>query len=140
MVRESRGRREDHSAGVTGAIQQQLDEKPHPVRSEGGATERHCVLCKEEGRENETARDMVTIRLRSGGEARKVAVCSAHLKSLGEATSSSYVVDDQPRGFPNRGSARPRSYVPGQRKDGDIGRTMRKAERYGRTQRGRLGQ
>lgn len=102
--------------------------------------ERHCVLCREEGKPSETARDMVTIRPRSGGEPRRVAVCSAHIKSLGDAATSPYVVDDQARGFPNRGSARPRVYVPGERKGGDVARTMRKAERYGRTQRGRLGQ
>jgi hypothetical protein len=101
--------------------------------------ERHCVLCKEEGRPNETAHDMVTIRPRSGGASRKVAVCLAHVKSLGEPTSS-YVVAEPDRVFPTRGSARPRTYVPGKKNNGDLPRTMRKAERYGGTQRGRLGE
>ena len=101
--------------------------------------ERHCVLCKEEGKLNETAHDMVTIRPRSGGEPRKVAVCIAHVKSLGEPTSP-YVVAELERSFPTMGAARPRTYVPGKRKGGDIPRTMRKSERYGRTQRGRLGE
>jgi hypothetical protein len=140
MVSESRRRREDNSGGLAGAVQQQLDEMPpYTIRSEGGANERHCVLCREQGKPNETARDMVTIRLRSGGGPRRVAVCSSHVKSLGE-TASPYVVDELPRGFPTSGSARPRAYVPGKRKSGDISRTMRKAERYGKTQRGRLGE
>jgi hypothetical protein len=101
--------------------------------------ERHCVLCKEEGKLNETAHEMVTIRPRSGGEPRKVAVCLSHVKSLGEP-SSPYVVAELARSFPTRGSARPRTYVPGKRKGGDIARTMRKAERYGGTQRGKLGE
>ena len=130
----------DDSAGLTRSIQQQLDGKPpRPIRSEGGVNDRHCVLCKEEGKANETARDMVTIRKRSGGEPRRVAACSAHVKSLGEPTSP-YVVAEPIRGLPTRGSARPRPYVEGKKKDGDISRTIRRVERYGRTQRGRLGE
>ncbi len=139
MDTKSRRRQADLSGGPLGLLKQELDEKPHPVRSEGGVNERHCVLCKEQGRPNETARDMVTITPRSGGEPRKVAVCASHLKSLGESTSP-YVVDATARGFPSRGSARPRTYVPGKRKSGDMVRTIRKAERYGRTERGRLGE
>jgi hypothetical protein len=130
----------DNSAGSAGLVQQQLDEKPpKPIHSEGGVNERHCVLCREEGKPNETAHDMVTIRPRSGGEPRTVAVCLAHIKSLGESASP-YVVAEPVRAFPTRGSARPRTYVPGKRKNGDIPRTIRKAERYGGTQRGRLGE
>jgi hypothetical protein len=140
MSSQSRRWLGDNSAGIAGSVQQQLDEKQgKPIRSEGGVNDRHCLLCKEEGRLNETAHDMVTIRPRSGGETRRVAVCLAHVKSLGEPTSQ-YVVAEPVRGFPTRGSARPRAYVPGKRKSGDIPRTMRKAERYGGTQRGRLGE
>jgi hypothetical protein len=141
MESESRRRQPDNSVGLAGAAQQQPGEarRPHPIRSEGGVNERHCVLCKEEGRPNETAHEMVTIRPRSGGEARKIAVCLSHVRSLGEP-SSPYVVAELARGFPARGSARPRTYVPGKRKGGDIVRTMRKAERYGGTQRGKLGE
>jgi|HubBroStandDraft_6_1064221.scaffolds.fasta_scaffold383607_3 hypothetical protein len=130
----------DNSAGLADAARQQQDEgRPHPIRSEGGVNERHCVLCKEQGKLNETAHEMVTIRPRSGGEPRKVAVCLSHLKSLAEPASP-YVVAELARSFPTRGSARPRTYVPGKRKSGDIARTIRKAERYGGTQRGRLGE
>lgn len=130
----------DSSAGPAGSVQQQLDEKPtKPIHSEGGVNERHCVLCKEEGKPNETSHDMVTIRDREGGEARTVAVCLAHVKSLGEP-SSPYVVAEPVRRFPTRGSDRPRAYVPGKRKSGDIPRNMRQSERYGRTQRGKLGE
>jgi hypothetical protein len=140
METESRRWKPDSSVGLAGAAQQQPDEgPPHPIRSEGGVNERHCVLCKEEGKLNETAHEMVTIRPRSGGEPRKVAVCLSHVKSLGEP-SSPYVVAELARSFPTRGSARPRTYVPGKRKGGDIARTMRKAERYGGTQRGKLGE
>jgi hypothetical protein len=139
MTNDARRNNRDDSAGLAGAVQQQLDERPQPVHSEGGVNDRHCVLCKEEGRPNVTARDMVTIKPRSGGEPRRVAVCSSHVKSLGEPTSP-YVVAELARAFPTRGSARPRTYVPGKRKSGDLPRTMRKAERYGGTQRGRLGE
>jgi len=139
MDSESRRWHADYSVGPAGAVRQQDEKPPNPIRSGGAANERHCVLCKEEGKLNETARYMVTIRPRSGGEPRKVAVCSSHIKSLGETTSP-YVVDELHRSFPARGSARPRTYVPGKRKSGDIPRTMRKAERYGKTQRGRLGE
>ncbi|HVC27483.1 MAG TPA: hypothetical protein VND40_04925 [Nitrososphaerales archaeon] len=135
-----RRRQGDNSAGLAGSVQQQLDEKAtKPIHSEGGVNGRHCVLCKEQGMLNVTAHEMVTIKPRSGGEPRKVAVCSSHVKSLGEP-SSPYLVDELARSFPTRGSARPRAYVPGKRKGGDIPRTMRKTERYGRTQRGRLGE
>jgi hypothetical protein len=140
MGSESRRWHGDKSAGSAGSVQQQLDDKPtKPIHSEGGVNERHCVLCKEDGKLNETAHDMVTIRPRIGGEPRKVAVCLTHIKSLGEPTSP-YVVAEPTRGFPTPGSARPRAYVPGKRKSGDLPRTMRKAERYGGTQRGRLGE
>jgi len=130
----------DNSVGLAGPAGQQTRGKPQrPIHSEGGVNERHCVLCKEEGKPNETAHDMVTIRLRSGGEPRSVAVCLAHVKSLGEP-SSPYVVAEPVRGFPTRGSARPRTYVPGKKTSGDIPRAMRRVERYDRTQRGRLGE
>jgi hypothetical protein len=130
----------DDSVGPAGAVRPPADQRsPDPIHDEGAANERRCVLCKEEGRPNETAHGVVTIRPRSGGEPRKVAVCSFHLEGLGEATSP-YVVDELARSFPTRGSAKPRAYVPGKRKGGDIPRTMRRAERYGRTQRGRLGE
>jgi hypothetical protein len=139
MTEKARNSSRDESAGRAGSVQQQLDERPHTVHSEGGVNDRHCVLCKEEGRPNETARDMVTIRPRSGGEPRRVAICTSHLEGLGEA-SSPWVVAELARTFPTRGSARPRTYVPGKMKNGDIPRTMRKSERYGGTQRGRLGE
>jgi len=140
MGSESRRRRGDDSGGLAGSVQHQLDGKPPtPIHIEGGVNERHCVLCTEEGRPNETAHDVVTIRLRSGGGTRRVAVCLAHVESLAEPTSS-YVVAELVRGFPTRGSARPRTYVPGKRDNRDLPRTMRKAERYGGTQRGRLGE
>jgi hypothetical protein len=139
MDSRSRRTQRDSSAGLTDSTQQQLDEKPQLIRIEGGVNERHCVLCREEGKPNETAREMVTISPRSGGEARRIAICSTHLKSLGEA-GSPHVVTGPGRVFPTRGSARPMAYVPGKKKNGDISRTIRKAERYGRTQRGRLGE
>jgi hypothetical protein len=140
MEAESRRLRLDSSAGLADAAEQAPDEgRPHPIRSQGGVNERHCVLCKEQGMLNETAHEMVTIRPRSGGEQRKVAVCLSHVKSLGDPASP-YVVAELARTFPTRGSARPRTYVPGKRKSGDIARTIRKAERYGGTQRGRLGE
>jgi hypothetical protein len=139
MPKDTSSSTRDESAVLAGSVQQQLDERPHPVHSEGGVNERHCVLCKEEGNPGETARDMVTIKPRSGGASRKIAVCSTHLKSLGEADSP-YVVAELARTFPTRGSARPRTYVPGKRKSGDQPRTMRQNERYGGTQRGRLGE
>lgn len=129
----------DDSAGTAGSAQQQLDEKPKPIHSDGGVNERRCVLCTEEGKPNETAHEMVMIRPRSGGAPRRVALCIAHVKSLGEPESP-YVVAEPDRGFPTRGSARPRTYVPGKRNNSDLPRTMRKAERYGGTQRGRLGE
>jgi hypothetical protein len=140
MESESRRRQQDNSVGLAGLAQQHPDEgRPHPIRSEGGVNERHCVLCKEEGKLNETAHEMVTIRPRSGGEPRKVAVCLSHVESLSEPASP-YVVAELARTFPTRGSARPRTYVPGKRKSGDIARNMRRAERYGGTQRGKLGE
>jgi len=130
----------DDSVGPAGAIRPPADEKlPDPIHGDGAADDRRCVLCKEQGRPNETAHGLVTIRPRSGGEPRKVAVCSFHVRSLGEATSP-YIVDELTPSFPTRGSARSHSYVPGKRKGGDIPRTMRRVERYGRTQRGRLGE
>jgi hypothetical protein len=130
----------DNSAGVAGSIQTQLDDKaPRRIHSEGGANERYCVLCREEGKPNETARDMVTIRPKSGGEPRKVAVCSGHVESLGEPASP-YVVAEPVRVLPTRGSIRPGKHFQGKSVKGDISRGMRKIERYGKTQRGRLGE
>lgn len=117
------------------------DKAPRRTHSEGGANQRYCVLCKEEGKPNETARDMVTIRPRSGGEPRRVALCSNHVESLGEPASPYVVVVvARARGFPTRGSARPGRHIQRKSEKGDINRTMRRVERYGRTQRGRLGE
>jgi hypothetical protein len=136
---ESNRRQADYSGGPDALLQQQLDEKPQPIRSEGGVNERYCALCREQGKPNETAREMITIRPRSGGDPRRVAVCSSHVKGLDETTSP-YVVDAPARAFPKSGSDRPRSHVPGRRKSGDMVRTTRKSDRYGRTERGRFGE
>jgi hypothetical protein len=128
------------SSRIGGSIREQIDDKAQKlIHSEGGVNGRYCVLCKEEGRPNETARDMVTIRPKSGGEQRRVAICSAHLETLGEP-SSPYAVSEPTIGPPTRGSPRAHERIQRKSQTGDISRTLRRVERYGRTQRGRLGE
>jgi len=127
-------------ARIGGSIRQEIDDKAMlRIHSEGGVNERYRVLCNEEGKPNETARDMVTIRPRSGGEPGRVAVCYAHLESLREP-SSPYVVAEPAKGQPARWSPRPRQIDERKSQTGDIGRTLPGVERYGKTQRGRLGE
>jgi hypothetical protein len=137
---EARRSSEDSSSRIGGSITQEVDAKAQRrIHSEGGVNERYCVLCAEEGKPNETSRDMVTIRPRSGGEQRRIAVCSAHLETLGEP-SSPYLVASPTVSLPTRGSPRPHQNVQRKSQTGDISRTLRRVERYGKTQRGRLGE
>ncbi|MDA4112986.1 MAG: hypothetical protein OK474_02970 [Thaumarchaeota archaeon] len=116
-------------------------EAPTRVKSEGGASERFCVLCQEEdGKTNETAHDMVTIRSTAGGKSRMVAVCLAHAESLGKPGSPYEIVTAPVRGVRPRSPVRPSGQIQGKSAKGDISRTLRQTERYGKTQRGRLGE
>jgi hypothetical protein len=111
------------------------------IHSEGGVTERYCVLCREEeGKPNETAHEMVTIRPKIGGKQRRVAVCLVHVASLGKAASPHEVIAEPIRGNRPKGYAQPVEHVQGKSEKGNINRTLRRVERYGRTQRGRLGE
>jgi hypothetical protein len=116
------------------------DKVPRRIRSEGGVSERYCVICKEEGKPNETAHDMVTIRPRTGGKTRRVAVCLVHVDSISKPESPYEVIAEPIRGNRSRGSARQSKHIQRKSEQGDINRTLRLVERYGRTQRGRLGE
>ena len=117
------------------------DKVPRRIHSEGGVGERYCVLCKEEAsKPNETARHMMTIRPRSGGKLRRIAVCLAHADSLDKVTYPYEVIAEPTRGIPTRGSVRPGKHIQRKSEKGDINRTLRRIERYSKTQRGRLGE
>ena len=109
-------------------------------RSESGTTERYCILCKEEGKPSETARDVVTIRPREGGRPMRVALCLAHVEGLGRPGSLYEVVTAPARVIPAKGLARQTIHVEGKSEKGNINRTLRRAERYSKGQRGRLGE
>ena len=117
------------------------DKVPRRIQSEGGVSERYCVLCKEEdGKPNETAHDMVTLRPKSGGKLRRVAVCLLHVDSLGKPGFPYEVIAEPARGNRAKGSVRPGEHVLGKSEKGNINRKLRRVERYSRTQRGRLGE
>jgi len=117
-----------------------VDKVARRARSEGGASERYCVLCKEEGKPGETARDVVTIRPREGGRPMRVALCLAHADGLGRPGSLYEVVAAPARVIPAKGLARQSRHVEGKSEKGNINRTLRRAERYSKGQRGRLGE
>ena len=100
----------------------------------------YCVLCKEEGNPNEMARDVVTIRPRDGGKPRRAALCLAHFVGLGRPGSLYEVAAAPGRAVPAKGLARQRRHVEGKSEQGNINRTLRRAERYSKGQRGRLGE
>jgi hypothetical protein len=111
------------------------------VKSEGGVKDRFCVLCQEEdSKTNETAHDMVTIRSSAGGKSRRVAVCLAHIESLGKPGSQYELVAETVATVRPRSPVRPSRQIQGKSAEGDISRTLRQTERYGKTQRGRLGE
>jgi len=117
-----------------------VDKVSKIARREGGGTESYCVLCKEEGKPNETARDVVTIRPKRGGTLRRVTVCLAHFNGLGKPESTYELVAAPGRGIPAKGLARQSKHVQGKSEKGNINRTLRRAERYSKGQRGRLGE
>jgi hypothetical protein len=116
------------------------DKVPGRAHSESGVGQRYCVLCKEEGKPNETARHMVTIRPKSGGKPREIAVCLGHADSLGKPASPYEVIAEPARGIPSRGSVRPGKHNEEKSEKGDINRTLRRVGRYSKSQRGRLGE
>jgi hypothetical protein len=117
-----------------------VDRVTRRVRGEGSASEGYCVLCKEEGKPSETARDVVTIRPREGGRPMRVALCLAHVEGLGRPGSLYEVVAAPARVIPAKGLARQTMHVEGKSEKGNINRTLRRAERYSKGQRGRLGE
>lgn len=117
-----------------------VDKMARRVRSQVGAVERYCTLCKEEGRPSESARDVVTIRPRGGGKAMRVPLCLAHTEGLGKPGSLYELVIAPARVVPVKGSARQNLHVEGKSEKGDISRTLRVTERYSKGQRGRLGE
>jgi hypothetical protein len=117
-----------------------VDKFPRPVKAERRVTETYCVLCREEGKPNETARDFVTIRPKSGGRQRRIAVCRAHFGTLGDSQSPYEVVAAPARGVSAKGLAREKKHVEGKSERGNINRTLRRAERFSKGQRGRLGE
>ena len=110
------------------------------VRTAGGTGERYCVLCKEEGKPGETAREVVTVRPREGGRPMRLALCLAHLDGLGRPGSLYEAVPPPSRVIPAKGLARQNLHVEGKSEKGNINRTLRRAERYSKGQRGRLGE
>jgi hypothetical protein len=117
-----------------------VNRAPRQTSSEGGAGERYCVLCEEDGKPNEIARNMVTIRPKSGGEPRRVAICLVHVDGLGKPESAYKVVAEPTKAVQPKNSARAGKQSQGKSQRGDINRTLRQTERYGKTQRGRLGE
>ena len=114
-------------------------ELPRHVQGDSPAGERYCALCKGEGHPNETARGIVAIRPREGGRLRKVAVCLNHADKVGKAESP-YELIAQPARSRNPVHGRPANRLQGKTEKGDIKRTLRRVERYSKTQRGRLGE
>ena len=119
---------------------QMVEKAPRRTSGKGGARESYCVLCREEGKPNETALDVVTIRPRSGGRVLRATVCLFHLNGLGKPGSVYELVAAPPRGVPAKGLARESKHVEGKSEKGNINRTLRRAERYSKGQRGRLGE
>ena len=117
-----------------------VDKVVRRVRTGGGTSERFCVLCKEEGRPNEAAREVVTIRARDGGRPMRVALCLSHVDGLGRPGSLYEAVPPPARVIPAKGLARQTRHVEGKSEKGNINRTLRRAERYSKGQRGRLGE
>lgn len=114
---------------------------PRRIQSEGGVSERYCDLCMEEdGKSNETARDMVTVTSRTGGEPRRIAVCLPHFEGLGKPDSPYVVIAEPAKGRRPGSTARPSEHNKGKSQAGEINRTRRQSERYAKTQRGRLGE
>jgi hypothetical protein len=109
-------------------------------RNESAAAERYCVFCKEEGKPGESAREVVTIRPREGGRQVRVALCLAHVQGLGRPGSLYVLVAPPARTIPAKGLARQTLHVEGKSEKGNINRTLRRAERYSKGQRGRLGE
>src|ERR1700694_1221924 len=102
---------------------------PRPIHNEGGVGERFCALCKEEeGKPDETAYDMVTIRPRTGGKPRRVAVCFVHLDSLGKPASPYEIIADPNRGIHPQGSAQQGKHMQGKSEKGNANRTRRRVE------------
>lgn len=110
------------------------------VPSRTGEGERYCALCKEEGKPRETARDFVTIRPKEGGSPMRVPLCVAHREGLGKTSSLYELVAPPARAVPAKGQARQALHVEGKSEKGNISRTLRRAERYSKGQRGRLGE
>jgi hypothetical protein len=117
-----------------------VDKVPRRIQSEGSVNETYCALCREEGKPNETARDLVTIRPKSGGRLRRVAVCRSHADGLGKSESPYELVVAPARGVSAKGLARESRHVQGKSERGNINRSLRRAERYSKGQRGRLGE
>ncbi|MGA2664203.1 MAG: hypothetical protein ABSF83_04595 [Nitrososphaerales archaeon] len=117
-----------------------VDKVARGTSGEGGASGRYCVFCKEEGEPEETARDVVTIRLREGGRPRRVALCKAHADALGGPGSMYEAVRPPTKVVPAKGLARQTLHVEGKSEKGNINRTLRRAEGYSKGQRGRLGE
>jgi hypothetical protein len=117
-----------------------VDKVQRRVQSEGRAKETYCLLCREEGKRNETARDYVTVRLKSGGAVRRIAVCRSHADGLGRSESPYEVVAAPARGVSAKGLARESKHVQGKSEQGNINRSLRRAERFSKGARGRLGE
>jgi len=117
-----------------------VDKVTRRVRSEGEASDGYCALCKEEGKPSETARDVLTIRPREGGKPMRVPLCLAHVEGLGKSGSLYELVAPPARIVPAKGLARQTRHVEGKSEKGNINRTLRRAERYSKGQRGRLGE
>jgi hypothetical protein len=114
---------------------------PPRANSFSGAGERYCVICKEEGgNPTESARHVVTIKLRTGGNPRKVALCAMHFRGIGDPRSS-YVLVPELTGAPRpRASAPTDTQKRGSRRKGEVNNSLRQLGRYSKTQRGRLGE
>jgi len=117
-----------------------VDKATRQVHNEGGVGDGYCALCKEEGRPSETARDVLTIRPREGGKPMRVPLCLAHVDGLGKPGSLYELINPPRRVVPAKGLARQTLHVEGKSEKGNINRTLRRAERYSKGQRGRLGE
>ncbi len=70
----------------------------------------------------------------------RVPLCLAHAEGLGKPGSLYDVVTPPARVVPAKGLARQTRHVEGKSEKGNINRTLRRAERYSKGQRGRLGE
>jgi len=70
----------------------------------------------------------------------RVSLCLSHFEGLGKPGSLYELVAPPARVVPTKGSARQNLHVEGKSEKGDISRTLRRAERYSKGQRGRLGE